>query len=218
MSTPSDPEYHPSGRESGESDIDDDKMDDEEEDPFDEIRSHQPSITSFFPGMVDYNCAPDFQGKEFNIDGPACAFNMKHGLILEFNDIMGFFAEMAVRGYHIQMNELSPLSILDMSKTANMIIDVHNGCGKPHEDDRMRSVLPNIILSIVIVKTEVNPDNCSFFSAFYLAFCNILQDASLQSAEDQERYCKRVIANLGKAYPMLRHVISPVKSKRRPSV
>ena len=118
----------------------------------------------------------------------------------------------------MRINELSPLSILDLAKTANSIIDVHNACGEPHEDDRRRSVLPNTILSIIMVKTEVNPDDCSFFSAFYLAFSDFLQDARPQNTEDHQRHCKRAIANLGKAHPVLRHVISPVKSERRPSL
>ena len=186
-------------------------------DHYEEMRRHQPSIITFFPGLVEHNCVPDFQGREFNVDGVVFAFKMEHGLILQFNHIMGFFAEMVVRGYNKRMDELSPLAIIDLSKTASMILEVHFTCGMPFEDGQEREVLPKIVLSILVVKADVDPDDCSFFSAFYLAFRKLMYNESLANNAARIDYCKRVIANMGKSYPMCRHIISPYKNKRRPS-
>ena len=183
-----------------------------------DIRRHQPSIVTHFPDLVEHNCAPKFQAKGFNINGIAFACNMDHGLIPQFNHIMGFFAEMAERGCDVRMNELSFLAVLDLSKTAGMILDMQNECGMPFVDNNDWEVLPKPVLSVLIVKADVDQVDCSFFSAFCLAFRELMCNDDLVDNNGRVNCCVRVVANIGKSHPMHRHVISPCKGKRRPSV
>ena len=98
-----------------------------------------------------------------------------------------------------------------------MVLDMQNECGMPFVDDQDQEALPKPVLSVLIVKAEADPEDCSFFSAFHLAFHELTCSKKPPDNKARVNFCMRVIANVGKSHPMCCHVISPRKGKRRPS-
>ena len=131
-------------------------MEDGEADVFSIARDHQPSTIRFFPDTINHNGSADFQGRNFNINGVACACNLDFGLILHFDHIMGFFCKMVERGCNMRVNKLSPLAMLNVSKTASMIPNLQCVSKVPHLDDQDRELSPNTVLSTLAVKSNVD--------------------------------------------------------------
>ena len=184
-------------------------------DLFEDIRANQPSIVSVFPGLVEYNCVPELQDKDFNSYGMAYAFNMKDGLILQFDHIMGFFSKVLEKGYGMRMTQLSTLAVLDLSKTTNLILNLQHKSVTPFLDPTDREILPRTVLAVLVIKSDVDRNDCSFFSAFYLAFEELM--TNYLDNDSRTKWCERSVINLGKSYPLYRHIISPKKTKRRTS-
>ena len=145
----------------------------------------------------------------------AYAFNMNDGLILQFGHIMGFFSKALEKGYGMSITKVTPLTILDLSKTANLILNLQHNSPTPFMDTTNREILPKIVLSVLVIKSDIDRNKCSFFYAFYLALEELM--SKCPDNDTRIQWCERVVANVGKSYPMYRHIISPKKPKRRTS-
>ena len=127
------------------------------------------------------------QGRIFNVDRMACAFNLDFGLILQCN--LPQNGQERSQSEHNQTQspvfaaKLSPLSLLDMSRVASLIPAVQHKSEVPCEDDDNLDLPPCIVLSTLVVKSNVNSGD-SFSSAFCIAFCRMMTTCKTNKARD----------------------------------
>ena len=182
--------------------IDNDPMEQEEI-----IGGNQPSMADCFPQANELTVV-DFQ-KHFHRDGKCCISNLQNGLLPKCDVIMGFFCRAAEQGCKTQINDLSPLGLCHMSKTACMILEMQNTLANPHWDEDEVKLLPTVIVTAMALKSRCNANTISFFTGFHEAFKFMMQHRSNNNSCEQ--WAWKSLTNLDNTCPMLCSSVSPAK-------
>ena len=130
---------------------------------------NQPSMTDHFPQAN--NLTVDEFWKDFSNTGKRHATNLKDGLLLHYENIVGFFCRAAEHGYDIQINSISPLGMYHITSIANKILQFNNTSLEPHWEDKDDiDLLPTSLVTAIAIKSRCNATDASFFTAFCEAF------------------------------------------------
>lgn len=172
------------------------------------IGGNQPSITDYFPQAN--NLTVDEFRKDFSDIGKRYVTNLENGVLLEYENIVGFFCRAAEQGYDIQINNLSPLGMYHISNIANKILQFNNTSPEPYWDnDNDIELLPTSIVTAIAIKSRYNATDTSFFTGFYEAF-KLMMTNKLTN-EERRQWAKKSLTNLDINYPLLRSLVSPTK-------
>ena len=169
---------------------------------------NQPSMTDYFPQAN--NLTVDEFRKDFSDNGKRYVTNLEDGLLLHYENIVGFFCRAAEHGYDIQINNISPLGMHHITSVANKIIQFNNTSLEPcWEDKDDIELLPTSLVTTIAIKSRCNATDTSFFTGFYEAF-KLMMTNKLTNKE-RRQWAKKSLTNLDINYPLLRSLVSPTK-------
>ena len=172
------------------------------------IGGNQPSITDYFPQAN--NLTVDEFRKDFSNNGTRYVTNLEDGLLLHYENIVGFFCRAAEHGYDIQINSISPLGMYHITSIANKIIQFNNTSLEPYWEDKDDiELLPTSLVTTIAIKSRYNATDTSFFTGFYEAF-KLMMTNKLTN-EERRQWAKKSLTNLDVNYPLLRSLVSPTK-------
>ena len=172
------------------------------------MNANQPSMRSLLLARTTNDSQNQLQGRHFNINGIAFIANLKHGLLLKFNPIMGSFGCVLKKGCDTLLADIQPVTPFHMAEAAVKILDLQSDCRKPHIHEDGRERLPKNVSLVLVIKanTATEPFFQAFLKQFHGLMINFLND------KDCNRHVQGALGNMKTTPSGLRHSVSPDKS------
>ena len=140
-----------------------------------------------------------------NINGIAFIVNLEHGLLLDFDSIMGSFGAVLEKGCNVPIGDIQPLTLFKMAESADRILAEQRMSEEPCANEDGIQRLPKKVSSVLA--NEANTVTRTFSHAFADQF----EAWMTQHTSDQERnrFIQGLLANMKTTHPCLCHCIVP---------